>query len=763
MDSRGRKPKDRESRDVQHHFRGLDFRWGEPGVRRYIPILEAFANKGAHCTKCGLSASWLLRKVMERREERRPNELAPTEQNKFAAAWRKFVRSWECKIDSQVELVNAAEIPKPVSEEFILTDATGKNTVKIEILADGTIRSVSGKIDAKNHQSLEGFFEMLRRLTGGKTTTNRLDAYGKVQQLQHTSPALLDTIRKAYAPNASRADLMRLRYALKGAGVAAPVIAFILDEPVPANQGTQGDEPRLDKYGHEVPKKDSEKGTFLTVDGGGRFEVIRQREAQDRFRKQPQRAATGEASNDPEDEQADPLEAQVFNLGESEADTRRRARELWSWDNVENLLKGEKTDLRDWTAVELHKITKSGRRLNKSLTPEQRKQRDGGDEWTSLNLVAVRPGTDSPPAAEVIKREPFAARELELVERKHGERSYVFALADSDAPDGTPRYRIVKGVRARGWKRSTQTVTPSAIRLVKGKQVPLEPILLLPEENTVLTYHPERIFEVLFEKLTYAETMAQLGVDGLTHGDLFGAKRVPATGALLQYPPKGFCPECGDEHPQGEVFDITRNMPRAPGHTGVAPKTEKSLGGTRHIPVTLGVFTTPKRRLPNRDSHLVPVTPVIVTRITSPAPKPAGVFSSEPQRRRTGSQSDLRAMQLKTPSLDRELSHRHMTLEVADDARQERAEQRDRTAGDEPKKKNASVDAMPRDAKPQGTGRRLLGTVEVRDCNHVTDESGNRRCIEVPDPDFGFVGYPKTVSEADRLRALWLLRMAVQP
>ena len=44
----------------------------------------------------------------------------------------------------------------------------------------------------------------------------------------------------------------------------------------------------------------------------------------------------------------------------------------------------------------------------------------------------------------------------------------------------------------------------------------------------------------------------------------------------------------------------------------------------------------------------------------------------------------------------------------------------------------------------------------------MTDESGNRRCIEVPDPDFGFVGYPKTVSESDKLRALWLRRMEVR-
>jgi hypothetical protein len=721
MDSRGRKPKDRESRDVQHHFRGLDFRWGEPGVRRYIPILEALANKGTQCTKCGLSASWLLHKVLERREERGPNELAPTEQNKFAAAWRKFVRSWECKIDSYEELVNAVEIPKPAAE----------NTVEFEILADGTIRSVSGKIDAQNHQSLEGFFEMLRRLTGGKTTTNRLDAYGKVQQLQYTSPALLDTIRKAYAPNASYADATRLRHALKGTGFPKSLIDFILDEPVPANQGTQGDEPRLDKYGHEVPKKDLEKGTFLTVDGGGRFEVIRQREAQDRFRKQPQRDATGAASSDPEDEQADPLEGQEFNLGAGEADARRRARELWSWDNVDNLLKGEKTDLRGWLAVELHKITKSTRRLNKSITPEQRKQRHGGNEWTSPD----QPGTNSPPAAEVIKREPFVARELELVERKHGERSYVFALADSDAPDGTPRYRIVKGVPSRGWKRITQKFTPWAIGIVEGKEVPLN---VWPEENTLLTYHSERIFEVLFTKLTYPETMAQLGEDCLTHGDMFEpdtyaariksrrAKRVAATGGLIQYQP-----------PKGDVYDVIRFAPKRArdGHHG-------------------GL------------SHEIPVTPLIkneqgetaVTRITSPTLEQ----QAELRRRRTArSQCDLRAMQLKTPSLDRELSQRHITLEVVDDARQERAEQRDRTAGDEPKKKTA-VDAMPRDAKPQGTGRRLLGTVEVTDCSHVTDESGNRRCIEVPDPDFGFVGYPKTVSEADKLRELWLRRMEVR-
>lgn len=42
--------------------------------------------------------------------------------------------------------------------------------IKITILGDGTIKSLTDEIGPENHQSAEGFFELLRRLTGGKST-----------------------------------------------------------------------------------------------------------------------------------------------------------------------------------------------------------------------------------------------------------------------------------------------------------------------------------------------------------------------------------------------------------------------------------------------------------------------------------------------------------------------------------------------------------------------------------------------------------------
>ena len=42
--------------------------------------------------------------------------------------------------------------------------------IKIEILPDGTIKSVTESVGAENHQSAEGFFGMLSRLTGGKAS-----------------------------------------------------------------------------------------------------------------------------------------------------------------------------------------------------------------------------------------------------------------------------------------------------------------------------------------------------------------------------------------------------------------------------------------------------------------------------------------------------------------------------------------------------------------------------------------------------------------
>ena len=40
---------------------------------------------------------------------------------------------------------------------------------QIEILADGTIKSTSGKFGSTNHASAEAFLSMVARLTGGTT------------------------------------------------------------------------------------------------------------------------------------------------------------------------------------------------------------------------------------------------------------------------------------------------------------------------------------------------------------------------------------------------------------------------------------------------------------------------------------------------------------------------------------------------------------------------------------------------------------------
>jgi hypothetical protein len=42
--------------------------------------------------------------------------------------------------------------------------------IRITVLADGTIKSVTESISMENHQSAEGFFDTMARLTGGKTT-----------------------------------------------------------------------------------------------------------------------------------------------------------------------------------------------------------------------------------------------------------------------------------------------------------------------------------------------------------------------------------------------------------------------------------------------------------------------------------------------------------------------------------------------------------------------------------------------------------------
>lgn len=71
-----------------------------------------------------------------------------------------------------------------VVERYTMTK--GGDTFTIEILVDGTIKSTTDKIGAQNHQNAEGFFAMIAKLTGGKTTINRR---GDVAHAKHSHVA----------------------------------------------------------------------------------------------------------------------------------------------------------------------------------------------------------------------------------------------------------------------------------------------------------------------------------------------------------------------------------------------------------------------------------------------------------------------------------------------------------------------------------------------------------------------------------------------
>jgi len=56
--------------------------------------------------------------------------------------------------------------------------------IEIEILPDGTIKSVTEAIGIENHQSAEGFFGMISRLTGGAWRRERRGKLAKHHQHQ---------------------------------------------------------------------------------------------------------------------------------------------------------------------------------------------------------------------------------------------------------------------------------------------------------------------------------------------------------------------------------------------------------------------------------------------------------------------------------------------------------------------------------------------------------------------------------------------------
>lgn len=69
-----------------------------------------------------------------------------------------------------------------VAERYTITkDGT---SMTVEILLDGTIKSTTGHVGPQVHQNAEGFFGMLGRLLGGKTTITRRGDHQHAKQTQ---------------------------------------------------------------------------------------------------------------------------------------------------------------------------------------------------------------------------------------------------------------------------------------------------------------------------------------------------------------------------------------------------------------------------------------------------------------------------------------------------------------------------------------------------------------------------------------------------
>jgi hypothetical protein len=64
------------------------------------------------------------------------------------------------------------------------------DVIKGEILADGTIRSTTGKISGANHQKAEEFLAMVARMMGGAVTRERAkDQHGFTKGHTHEGQA----------------------------------------------------------------------------------------------------------------------------------------------------------------------------------------------------------------------------------------------------------------------------------------------------------------------------------------------------------------------------------------------------------------------------------------------------------------------------------------------------------------------------------------------------------------------------------------------
>ena len=58
-----------------------------------------------------------------------------------------------------------------------------QDILEIEILEDGTIKSLTTAVSAANHQNAEAFLQMMSRLAGGETTREKI---GHGHQHAHT-------------------------------------------------------------------------------------------------------------------------------------------------------------------------------------------------------------------------------------------------------------------------------------------------------------------------------------------------------------------------------------------------------------------------------------------------------------------------------------------------------------------------------------------------------------------------------------------------
>ena len=61
------------------------------------------------------------------------------------------------------------------------------DTLQVDILPDGTIKTTTDQVSGPNHQTAEQFLAMVAKLSGGETTrTKRKQAHAHAHQHEHT-------------------------------------------------------------------------------------------------------------------------------------------------------------------------------------------------------------------------------------------------------------------------------------------------------------------------------------------------------------------------------------------------------------------------------------------------------------------------------------------------------------------------------------------------------------------------------------------------